>query len=146
MIAKNENLLAKISKMMKLSFGTALVLCVMLVFGAQEASAQNLVQGQAAHARLHPKCLALKQNNCIAAAPQGTPSAVVASANQLRCEFYTGVLGAFSQTLGTLQSNPVSTISAINTTYDSIIARHPGATAKAAADLLKNEITDFLKS
>ena len=146
MIAKNENLLAKIGKMMKLGFGTALILCAMLVFSAQEASAQSLVQGTAAITKLKPRIKQLQNVNCVLAAPSGTTTEIANKANQLRCEFYTDVYTSFSGGAKQASSNPVPTAQAINDSYNRLIAKYPGAVAKAAADLLKNEITDFLKS
>lgn len=151
MIATNQNLLSKIGKMAKAGLSSAfLLICFMVVVSVGETQAQSLVQGREALVRMKTSLSTLGQVNCVKAAPAGTPSQVALKANQLRCEYYNDVYAALT-TVGTSFSSAVgskatNTLQAVNAAYDRLVAKYPGSPNVEAATLLRNELTDLLKS
>lgn len=151
MIATNQNLLSKIGKMAKAGLSSAfLLICFMVVVTVSETQAQSLVQGQEAVTRVKTRYSSVSAANCVYPAPNGTPHQVASRANQLRCEYLNDVHGALTTTLtstATLTAAKVNnTTQALNEAYERLIARHPGSPSLEAATLLRNELTDLLKS
>lgn len=151
MIATNQNLLSKIGKMAKAGLSSAfLLICFMVVVSVGETQAQSLVQGREAVMRIKTRLSSIGANDCVYPAPSGTPQQVVTKANQLRCEYLTDVhgtltgTGASSATLTAAHTS--NTLQAINAAYDRLISRNPGSPGVEAATLLRNELTDLLKS
>jgi hypothetical protein len=115
-----------------------------------DAQAQSFVQGQEAVMRVKTRLSTVSANNCVYPAPNGTPHQVASRANQLRCEYFNDVHGALTTTLtptATLAAAKVNTtLQAINEAYDRLSARYTGSPSLEAAALLREEMTNLLKS